>query len=71
MRIGLAGTAEIDHVQTAKPEIGAGQAAMLTREDERRPDATGGQRIGDRHHFDGFRSGADDQPDVEETQPSP
>jgi hypothetical protein len=71
VRIGLAGTAEIDRVEAAKPEITGGQAAMLTGEDERRHDATGRQGIGDRRHFDGFRPGPDDQPDVEETQYSP
>jgi hypothetical protein len=30
-----------------------------------------GQRTGDGLQFDGFRPGADDQPDIGRTQPSP
>jgi enoyl-CoA hydratase/carnithine racemase len=44
---------------------------MLAREDDRRHNPMGHERAGDRLQLDGFGPGADDQPDVGETQPSP
>jgi hypothetical protein len=44
---------------------------MLTREDDRGRNPMGHERTGNRPHLDGFGPGADDQPDVGETQPSP
>jgi hypothetical protein len=44
---------------------------MLAGEDKRRPDAVRDKRKRDRSHFDCFRPGADDQPDIGVTQYSP
>ena len=44
---------------------------VLTGEHERRPPTEGGKRTCNWGHFDGFRSGADHQPDIGETQYSP
>ena len=44
---------------------------MLSRQHESATSAEAGQSTCDRSHFDRFRPGADDQPDVGETQYSP
>jgi hypothetical protein len=44
---------------------------MLAAEDQRRRKASRGKRAGDGRQFYRFGPGADDQPDVGETQPSP
>ena len=44
---------------------------MLPGEDKRRRQAARRERIGDGLQLDGFGPGADDQPDIGETQPSP
>jgi hypothetical protein len=44
---------------------------VLTGEDQRRRQAAPCERVGDGLQLDGFRPGAEDQPDIGETQPSP
>jgi len=52
-------------------EIARVQPWVLARQDERRLQPALGERVRDGRHLDRFRPGADDQPDVGETQYSP
>jgi hypothetical protein len=71
VRIRLAATAEVYGGIASQPEIARIELGMLAGEHERRSDPTRGKRMGDGRQFDGFRPGADDQPDIDGTQYSP
>ena len=51
--------------------IGEVKPGMLAGDDQRRDKPARCQRVRQGSEFDGFWSGADDQPDVGSTQPSP
>jgi hypothetical protein len=69
MRVGvrLAWAAKPDLRVARQPEIIRGKPVLVS-EDQRRDDAMRKHCAGDGPHLDGFRSGADDQPDVGEKQ---
>jgi hypothetical protein len=71
VRVLLAGAVEIYCREVAKPEILSPELRMLAGEDERRRYASLGEGDRNRSQFYRFGPGADDQPDVGETQPSP
>jgi|KBSSwiStaDraftv2_1062776.scaffolds.fasta_scaffold500595_3 hypothetical protein len=71
MRILHAGTAEPLNRVGIEAEIARVQPWVLARQDERRLQPALGERVRDGRHLDRFRPGADDQPDVGETQYSP
>jgi hypothetical protein len=71
VRVLLAGAAERDAGKAAEPELGGIEQRMLSGEDQDRREASRGQRAGYRRELDGFRPGADDQPNVSAVQPSP
>jgi hypothetical protein len=70
MRIGLTGASEADERVSSQSKL-LRDKRMLVREDNRRHDAARLKRLGNGPHLDGFRPGADDQPDVAEPQSSP
>jgi hypothetical protein len=71
VRIFAARTVEADRREAVEAEVAWLQSNMLARENQRRGHASREQRKRNRPQFDCFRSGADDQPDVGKTQPSP
>jgi hypothetical protein len=71
MRVVLPRTAEIDPPELVQSELSRIELRMLPGQDDRRRDALRRKRMGDGLQFDGFRSGADDQPYIPGTQPSP
>jgi hypothetical protein len=71
VRVFLTGAAERKVRVALQPELARLQSRMLTGENERRCDAPIGQGAGEGRQLDGFGPGADDQPDVRETQSSP
>ena len=71
VRVLFSGTIQLNEVEAAQAEIVEAERRVLTREDERRPTAKSSQRMRNRGHLDGFRSGANHQPDIGETQYSP
>jgi hypothetical protein len=64
-------TAKIDPGEFMQSKLSRIQLAVLARENKRRCDAVRQQRTGDGLQLDGFRPGADDQPDIPGTQLSP
>jgi hypothetical protein len=70
MRITPSGAAEANAREDFQAKFG-GFEQMLIREDDRGRNPMGHERTGNRPQLDGFGPGADDQPDVGETQPSP
>jgi hypothetical protein len=71
VRVVLTRAAEAHGFEASKPEILEPQLRVLTSEHDRRPATASGQRMDDGCHFYCFRPGADDQPDIGETQYSP
>ena len=71
VRVLFAGAAEVHSRIRSKPEFGGIEREVLIGEHERRRQAAIAERIGDGRQFDGFRSGADDQPYVGEPQSPP
>jgi hypothetical protein len=71
MRVFLTGAPEIDCLVGVKAVVGEVKAGMLARDDQRRKEPARCQRVSQGSEFDSFRPGADDQPDVGRTQPSP
>jgi hypothetical protein len=71
VRVGLAGDLKSFRGILDETKIGGIEIGMLAGEEQARGDAARLQRVRDRGHFDCFGPGADDQPDVGETQPSP
>jgi hypothetical protein len=71
VRIRLARAIQTFHWKDRETEFSKLKIWVLTSEQERRPAATSSQRMCNRGHFDGFRSGANHQPDIGETQYSP
>ena len=70
VRISEPGTVEGNAREGFQAEF-TGLKLVLASEDDRRRNPMGEERTGDGLQFDGFGPGADDQPDVGETQPSP
>jgi hypothetical protein len=70
VRVFLARAVERDLREVSQPEA-IGVEGLLPGEDDAWREPARGKRVGDRRQFDGFRPGANDQPDVGETQPSP
>jgi hypothetical protein len=70
VRILLSGALEVHGGVTAEAEL-FGLQAVLAGEHERRRQAMGGQRVRDGSHLDRFGPGADHQPHIGRTQPSP
>jgi hypothetical protein len=71
VRVLLAWAMEVHGGVPAKPKLVRPQLWVLAGEDERRRQAAGGQRVGNGSHLDRFGPGADHQPDIGRTQPSP
>jgi hypothetical protein len=71
MRVLLSRTAEPLRRQFAKAEVARIEVAMLARPDQARRNPPLGERMSNRCDFDGFRPGADHQPDFDAIQPSP
>jgi hypothetical protein len=71
MRVLLAGTAEARRWERIKAELARLEPRMLTGEEKFRGEPDREERLCDRSQFDGFGPGADDQPNVRVTQPSP
>lgn len=71
VRIRLARTKQPHGLKAAEPELLGRQLRVLAGQHKRRPAAASGQSMCDRCHLDCFRPGADDQPDIGETQYSP
>jgi hypothetical protein len=71
VRVLLAWAMEVHGGVPAKPKLVWLQLWVLASEDECRRQAAGGQRMGNGSHFDRFWPGADHQPDIGRTQPSP
>jgi hypothetical protein len=71
VRIFFAAAVEPFGVKVAEPEVVRLQRRVLAGEDERRRKPAPGERSGDGSQLDCFRPGADNQPDIRETQPSP
>ncbi|HXS24878.1 MAG TPA: hypothetical protein VN719_11645, partial [Gemmatimonadales bacterium] len=67
----LSRTAKPNSGEFMKSELPRIQLAVLAGEHKRGRDAVRQQRTGDGLQLDGFRPGADDQPYVPRTQPSP
>ena len=63
--------AEVNGRKAGKPEIAHREVGMLAGHDQGRRNAASGKSACDGRHFDGFRPGADDQPDIRKTQYSP
>jgi len=71
MRVFFAGAREIDCLVGVESMVGEVKPGMLAGDDQRRNEPARRQRAGYGSEFYGFGSGADDQPDVGRTQPSP
>jgi len=71
MRVLFAGAREIDCPAGVEAVVGEVKPGMLAGDDQRRNESARCQRVDHGSEFDGFWSGADDQPDVGRTQPSP
>ena len=71
VRVLVARAIQFDPGEGLQPELVRRQRGMLPGEDQRRDQAVRRKGIGDGFELDGFGPGADDQPDVGETQPSP
>jgi hypothetical protein len=71
IRIRFAGAIEPDRAILAKAMLSRIERGMLAGEDQARLQPPRGQRVGDGGKFDRFGSGADDEPNVCGTQPSP
>ena len=71
VRIFLASAAEIDSRKAIQPKFSRLQVAMLAGKYQRGRNALRMQGIGHGLQFDRFRPGADDQPYIPDTQPSP
>jgi hypothetical protein len=71
VRIFPAGAGKVDGWKAIEAELARVQPLMLAAEDDARRYAARFERSGYGPQFDCFRSGANDQPDVGETQPSP
>jgi hypothetical protein len=70
MRVFAATAVEHDARPGAEPEF-FGIEPVLAGENQAWHNTPDGEGAGDRFQFDGFRSGADDQPDVRGFQSSP
>jgi hypothetical protein len=66
----LAGTAELNRRKAVQSELERVKR-LLPGEDQRRANALGSKRPRKGRQLDRFRSGANDQPDIEYVQPSP
>ena len=71
MRVFFTGALEIDRNVGVEAVVGEVEPGMLAGDDQRRNERARRQRVSQGSEFDGFWSGADDQPDVGRTQPSP
>lgn len=71
MRVGLASAEQLPSAEAVETKIAWAQVGVLPREDERRRKLALGERVRDGGQFYGFRPGADDQPNIGETQSSP
>jgi hypothetical protein len=71
VRILLAGTFQRLRQIAAEPEVSGIEDRVLARKDQPRRQPALGESMGERRQLDGFRSGADDQPDIYSIQPSP
>ena len=71
VRVFFTGALEIDRLIGVEAVVGEIKPGMLAGDDQRRNEPTRCQRVRYGSEFDGFWSGADDQPDVGRTQPSP
>jgi hypothetical protein len=71
VRIRFAWAAEAHRRIRLKPEFGGTESGVLIGEHERRRQTAIAERMGDGRQLDGFRSGADDQPYIGETQSPP
>jgi len=71
VRVLFSGAIQLNELEVPQAEVVEAEPWVLTREDERRPTAKSSQRMRNRGHLDGFRSGANHQPDIGETQYSP
>jgi len=67
----LAGTIESDRRIAFQAMLGRIERGMLAGEDQARLEAPRSEGVRDRCKLDGFGPGADDQPDMCRTQPSP
>jgi hypothetical protein len=71
VRVRKARTAEADAAIVAQPIVCRIQRGVLASENQRRFQPARGERMSDWSQFDCFWPGANHQPDVGETQPSP
>ena len=71
MGIFFTGTFEAIGLQTHEPEDFRIEIRMLAGQNEAGREAALNESNGDGSEFDSFRPGADDQPNVRVTQPSP
>jgi hypothetical protein len=71
VRIVPARAAQVNMEKIGKPEIGKIQIRMLARDDQHGRNAARRQRMRDGRQFDCFRPGADHQPYIGKSQPSP
>jgi hypothetical protein len=71
VRIFPAGAGKVDGWKAIEAELARVQPLMLTGKNQARRYAARFERSGNGPQLDCFRSGANDQPDVGETQPSP
>jgi hypothetical protein len=71
VRVLSAGAAKVHARESIEGKLARLEMRVLSGEDQRRCDAARDQRARDGLQFDGFRPGADDQPNVRGTQPSP
>ena len=71
VRIFFAGQPEVDRRERAQTETLGLERLMLSGDDQVRRQPARRERMGDGREFDGFGPGADDQPDVGDTQTSP
>ena len=71
MRVLFASALEMLNREAAEAEIVRVKRGVLTREEDRGRKASGGEGIGDGCQLDCFRPGANHQPYVGDTQPSP
>jgi hypothetical protein len=71
MRVFPAGAGQRDARECIEAELARLQTGMLAGEDERRREPMPEKGAGNRCQLYGFGPGADDQPNVGETQPSP
>jgi hypothetical protein len=71
VRVLFAGAAQSFDPKRLEAELRRIEVPMLAREDERRGKPASSERSGDGSQLDSFGPGADDQPDIRETQRSP